>query len=71
MLTVGTRVKSTNGRFEGTNPTTGRVKKIKGTGVVTRHESGGYYGLVTVIVWSNGVESFHPEDLPFDVEELS
>lgn len=59
----------TKGRkVQGTNPTTGRPKSAKGTGTVVRVIDGnspeaGFHGTVTVIRWTNGVESYHSADL--------
>lgn len=47
-------------RVEGTNPVTGRSKMARGTGrVVRRYENRGFYGPTLVVLWSNGVESYH------------
>jgi hypothetical protein len=44
---------------QGTNPATGRAKKARGTGSVVRTEERGFHGTVTVVRWSNGVETYH------------
>lgn len=47
----------------GTNPATGRTKLAKGTGRAVRTENKGFHGLVTVVRWTNGVESYHCANL--------
>lgn len=50
-------------QVNGTNPVTGRGKRAHGTGRVVRTETGGFHGLTTVVLWTNGVESYHSANL--------
>lgn len=51
-------------RATGTNPATGRPKRAAGTGrLLGRTRFEGYYGPRVVVEWSNGVRTYHSEDL--------
>lgn len=48
-------------KLVGTNPATGRPKQARGTGRVVRVEPGTFNGPVTVVAWTNGVETHHSD----------